>query len=334
LNLTISLFNKKGKNFMGTFTLTGVNYTAEDHTPLWTGIGRDGRVFYSSDAVSWAGYTSPAGESADYWDISFGADSGGNDQWIIATNTTPELRKASDPTTGVDSWSSIDFTGSTDLSRTIEYGANGTWIAGTGGDVHRSTDGGTNWTKITNVASGAGAMYCLATDGAGVWMIGGSGTSILKSYDDGLNWYVSGTNVGQVNGIEYNNGVWFLASNTTTSYRATSIAQSNTTDTWSAVTGISVSLWAVCHVTGNTWMTAKKASSPVYLSTDNCASWSAVTNPSVGQVMGLASDGTTIVVCGKDMKVQTSTDNGTTWTQRYTSDRHLLGVEYNKVKPF
>ena len=330
MNLTISLFNKKGKNFMGTFTLTGVNYTAEDHTPLWAGVGRDGRVMYSSDAISWSEYDSPSGTTADYWDISFGEDGSNNDQWIIATNTSVELRKSSDPTTS-NSWSTIDFTGS-ETTRTIEYGANGTWIAATGSDVHRSTDGGATWTKITSGAlSGAGLMLCMATDGAGTWIIGGSSNAV-KSYDDGLNWYNSATGV-RANGIEYNNGVWFIASHTTTSYRATSIAQSNTTDTWSPVTGISEKLWSVCHVTGNTWMAGNFGTTP-YLSTDNCSSWSSVTSPAVGQIMGLASDGATIVICGKGKKIQTSTDNGTTWTLRHTSTEEVLVVEYNKVKPY
>ena len=309
----------------------GVNPPAD----LWAGVGRDGRVMYSEDAITWSEYQSPGGETSDYWDISFGKDGAGADRWIISTNTSPELRHSADPTDSA-SWSSVDFPGSADLARTVEYGANGTWIAGTGDDVFRSTDGGANWTKITDVASGAGTMLCLATDGDGTWLAGGT-SKVLKSYDDGLNWYESLTGAGQTNGVEYNNGVWFIASNNSTSYRATTIAQSDTTDTWSAVTGISVPLWAICHITGDTWMTAGKASSPSnpFLSTDNCASWSPITSPSNGQIMGLASDGTTVVVCGKDSKIHTSTDNGDSWTLRFTSlSADALVVDYNKVKPF
>ena len=324
--------------------LIGVGMRAVDHVPLWTVTGRDGYIAYSHDAISWSEYRSPSSETADYWDISFGKDSNDGPQWIIGTNTSPELRSSVDPTAGDSSWSSIDLPGTADKVRTVEYGANGTWIAGskdtgTGDDkVFRSTDGGDTWTEITAVASGAGTMLCLATDGAGTWLAGGTGTSVLKSTDDGLNWYVSGTSVGQVNGLEYNNGVWFLASNTTTSYRSTSIADNTSTDTWSSVTGISVALWAICHIEGNTWMTAGKASTPSnpFLSTDNCASWSSVTSPSNGQIMGLASDGTTVVTVGKNSKIYTSTDNGSSWSDaRFTSDSaDLLVAEYNKVKPF
>lgn len=303
---------------------------ADPHTALWTGVGRDGRVLYSSDALTWSEYESPVGETSDYWDISFGKDGSNDDLWIISTNTSPELRMAADPTGGNSSWTAIDFPGSSDLARTVEYSATGTWIAATGDDVFRSTDGGANWTKITAVAAGAGLNLCLATDSAGTWLMGGT-LKTLKSYDDGLNWYES--TATRANGIEYNNGVWFLAGNGTTSYRITSIANSNTTDTWTAVTGIAEGLWAICHITGNTWMCSNKGNT-MYLSTDNCASWSSVTSPSAGQIMALASDGTTIVTGNKNNEVLTSTDLGTTWTQRHTSAEQVLVIEYNKVKPY
>ena len=303
----------------------------EDHVPLWAGVGRDGRVMYSSDAESWTEYESPAGETSDYWDISFGKDDSDDARWIVATNTSPELRYSADPTTS-GSWSSIDFSGTSDAARTVEYGDNGTWIAATGDDVFRSTNGGDSWTKITDVESGAGLNLCLATDGAGTWLMGGT-LKTLKSYDDGLNWYES--TATRANGIEYNNGVWFLAGNGTTSYRITSITESDTTDTWSAVTGISEALWAICHITGNTWMTANKGTQ-LYISTDNCASWATtdLANPDVGQIMGLASDGTTIIAGGKGNKISSSTDNGQSWTVRFTSAVDVLVLEYNKVKPF
>ena len=177
-------------------------------------------------------------------------------------------------------------------------------------------------------------MLCLATDGAGTWLCGGT-SKVLKSYDDGLNWYVSQTGIGETNGIEYNNGVWFAASDTTTSYRATTIAHSDTTDSWTAVTGISEPMWAICHISGDTWMAGPKNRYP-YLSTDNCASWTqvGVASPGPGQIYALASDGTTVVLGNKSNKIYTSTDNGATWTLRHTSTKDVLVIDYNKVKPF
>ena len=303
-------------------------------TPLWSGAGRDGYVMWSSDGISWNEYISTDSGSPDYWDIAFGKDGSNNPRWFISTNASAELRYSADPPGGDETWSSIDLPGTADKVRTVEYGVNGTWITASKNDnVFRSTDGGDTWTEITAVAAAAGTLLCLATDGAGTWLAGGT-SKVLKSYDDGLNWYVSLAGTGQTNGVEYNNGVWFVASKGSTSYRATTIVQSDTTDTWAAVTGISESIWAICHITGDTWMTANMSNTP-YLSTDNCASWSGVTSPSSGQIMGLASDGTTIVVAGKDSKIHTSTDNGATWTLRFTSSSaDVLVVDYNKVKPY
>jgi hypothetical protein len=324
---------------MGTFTLTGVTYDAGEeapHVPLWVAVGRDGRVLHSSDAITWSEYQMPPGESSDYWDVSFGKDGNGDDLWAISTSTDPELRLSSDPTAGIGSWSSIDFAGTADKSRTVEYGDNGTWIAGTKNSnaVLRSTDGGASWTKITSVPGGSpGQMICMATDGNGTWVIGGT-LRTLKSYDDGLNWYESLAAGGQINGVEYNNGVWFLAGNGNTSYRATAILNSNNTDNWVAVSGISEPLWGVCHVTGNTWMTANKSDQP-YISTDNCASWSTTAKAQVSaQVMGLASDGTTVVLSTKSDRIYTTTNNGTSWTHQHTSVIDILVVDYNKVKPY
>ena len=303
-------------------------------SPLWVGVGRDGRVMYSPDAINWVEYESPPGESSDYWDVSFGKDSSNNQRWIVATNTSPEIRYSADPAVS-NSWSSIDFSGTNDVTRVVEYGANGTWIAATGDDVFRSTDGGDTWTKITDVVSGAGLNICLATDGIGNWVMGG-GVKVLKSTDDGLNWYVTLQSVGQTNGVEYNNGIWFRAGNGSTSHRIASLTDNNSVDNWSSVTGLSNSaLWAICHIDGDTWMTANKGNT-LYISTDNCASWTnaGLASPSSGQIMGLASDGTTVVSVGKDNKVNTSTDNGQSWTTRFTSAVDLLVVEYNKVKPF
>jgi hypothetical protein len=308
------------------------------HTPLWVGVGRDGRVLYSSNAISWSEYQSPSGETGDYWDISFGKDGSNNDRWVISTNKSPEIRYSADPTAGDGSWSTVNIPGipGGDV-RTVEYGGSSIWIAGGGEDnVMRSSDGASSWTEITGLPAGTTTMLCLATDGTGVWLAAGTGTKILKSYDAGLNWKVSGTGFDQINGLEYNNGVWFATGNDGESFRATSIAQSDTTDTWTAVTGISEDMWAIAHITGNTWMAGNKGDQP-YLSTDNCASWTTTgvaSIPGGGQIMGLASDGTTIVCGDKDKKLHTSTDLGATWTLRHTSAEQILVLEYNKVKPF
>jgi len=304
------------------------------HDPLWVAIGRDGTVCHSTDAVSWSEYRVPVGTSVDYWDLSFGKDGNNDDMWVISTGIAdPELYVASDPTTDADDWSAVNFT-TTHKTRATEYGANGTWIASRNknpsGTVQRSTNGGVTWTEISTGLTGVGVNLSVATDGAGLWLIGGASKTI-KSHDDGLTWYVSHEERG--NRIEYNNGVWLKTNNGTHPHYATSISDSDTLDTWNSITISNQSTWAVCHVSGNDWLLSR--ASDVWKSTDNCASWSKVTRPTgVGQVMGIATDGTIAVVCGKDSGISYTSNLGTSWTSAHDADRQLLSIEYNKVKPF
>ena len=338
-NLT-SIGKVAGKNKADIVKVSGVDASAGGgapaHNPLWVAIGRDGRLCHSTDAINWAEYTIPVGTSVDYWDLSFGKNGLGNDMWVISTGiASPELYTATDPTTDENDWSSVNFT-TTHKTRAAEYGANGTWIAtrnkNTGGTVQRSTDGGSSWTQISTGLSGVGLHLCIATDGNGLWVIGGVSKTI-KSYDDGLTWHVS--HAARGNRIEYNNGVWLRSEHTSYSYYATSISSNSSVDTWSTINVGSGSAiyWAVCHVSGNNWLLSR--ASDIYKSTDNCVSWAKVTRPAgISTVMGLATDGTTVVVCGKGSRIAYTTDLGATWTAAFTASRQLLAVEYNKVKPF
>ena len=308
---------------------------APAHDPLWVCIGRDGRVLHSTDGATWSTeYVVPVGTLVDYWDLSFGKNGSNEDMWVISTGiASPELYTASDPTTDADDWTAFNF--STDhKTRATEYGDNGTWIATrnktSSGTIQRSTDGGATWTEISTGITGTGTHLCIATDGNGLWLIGGVSKTI-KSYDDGLTWYVS--HAGRGNRIEYNNGVWLKTNNGTNAHYATSIANSDTLDTWNSITAGGNSTWAVCHVSGNDWLLSR--ASDVWKSTDNCVSWTKVTRPTgVGFVMGLATDGTTVVACGKDTGIAYTTNLGTTWTSAHDAGRQLLSIEYNKVKPF
>ena len=192
---------------------------APAHDPLWVCIGRDGTVCHSTDAATWSEYRVPVGTSVDYWDLSFGKDGNNDDMWVISTGiASPELYTASDPTTDADDWSAVNFS-STHKTRATEYGVNGTWIAtrnkNPSGTIQRSTDGGSSWTEISTGLTGVGVNLCIATDGDGLWLIGGASKTI-KSHDDGLTWYVSHEERG--NRIEYNNGVWLKTNNSSNAH--------------------------------------------------------------------------------------------------------------------
>lgn len=325
-----------GKNKTDVAKVDNTTVTAGPaHSPLWVCIGRDGRVLHSTDATTWSvEYVVPVGTSVDYWDLAFGKNGSDEDMWVISTGVAdPELYIAADPTNDADDWSAVNFA-ATHKTRATEYGANGTWIStrnkNPSGTVQRSTNGGSTWTEISTGLTGVGVNLCIATDGAGLWIIGGASKTI-KSYDDGLTWYV--THADRGNRIEYNNGVWLKTNNGSNPHYATSISSSSSTDTWNSITISNQSTWAVCHVAGNNWLLSR--ASDVWKSTDNCATWSKVTRPSgVGFVTGLATDGTTVAACGKDTGISYTTNLGTSWTSAHNADRQLLSIEYNKVKPF
>ena len=124
----------------------------------------------------------------------------------------------------------------------------------------------------------------------------------------------------------------------------TSVAESDSTDTWTAIDPPTSNRAAdgIAHVTGSTWMLGA-ARRNIYKSTDNAASWSSVTKlakPGGAQTSNnpysMASDGTSVVVVGKEGYINVSTDLGSSWTIAHTmsANQSLVSVEYNKVKPF
>ena len=210
-------------------------------------------------------------------------------------------------------------------------------------------DFGVTWvdTTINNIPGNAPkASDSLATDGNGLWMTGmGTLGVILKSFDDGVNWYKS-TDLGSDKhiGMEYANGVWVATEEGESINTCTSVALSDTTDTW---TQTSPPVWnraadAITHVAGSTWMLGATRRN-MYLSTDNAASWTSVTSlPKYGggntnnNAYSLASDGTSIVATGREGYINVSTDLGDSWLTVHTmsANQHMVSVEYNKVKPF
>jgi len=245
---------------MATFTL--LNVPIVPHIPLWTAVGRDGKICYSSDAVNWSEYQAPIGTSTDYWDIAFGQKSGA-DWWVISRDNATELLVSLDPTAGAGSWTTLDIAGS-HATYATEYGANGTWIsAAKSTQIHRSTDGGTTWAQITPGVVNAGTQRCIATNGTGTWVIGCSSKTI-KSSDDGLTWSESFTNGGAANKVEYYNGLWAITGDGSQSWYTSTISNDNIADTWTTLN--LGSRWGLCHVSETTWIIGDKTAGGAYIS--------------------------------------------------------------------
>lgn len=319
------------------------------HSPLWVAVGGT-KLVYSTDAIPTGSWTevSLAGIFS-FKDLTFGKNASGTDTWYGCSTTDSKAVGYSTDPADASSWSTVNPPGSGG-GTTIEYGATETLIMGREHEnytIRRSTDYGINWVDSTiNSANDSKASDSLATDGAGTWLAGmGVLGVILKSYDDGINWYRS-ADLGSDKhiGLEYANGVWVATENGETINICTSVGENTSTDTW---TQIDPPVWnrsadAVTHVTGSTWMIGASRRN-MYKSTDNAASWTSVTSLTKyggggtdNNAYSLASDGTTVVATGREGYINVSTDLGATWTTPHTmsANQHMVSVEYNKVKPF
>ena len=354
-NLLSAINKVQGVNDTDIEKINGLDFgEAEEaeHSPLWVAVGGT-KLAYSTDAdaSTWTEIT-VANVSA-FKDLTFGKNGSNTDTWYGCSTTDSKGAAYSTDVTDANSWSTVNPPGSGG-GTTIEYSATGTLIMGREHEnysIRRSTDFGVTWvnTTINNIpGNDPKASDSLATDGNGLWMAGmGTLGVILKSYDDGVNWYKS-TDLGSDKhiGLEYNNGVWIATEQGETINRCTSVAQSDTTDTW---TQTAPPTWnrpadAITHVTGNTWMLGATRRN-MYKSTDNGATWTAVTSldnvaatsaQTNNNAYSMASDGTTVVATGRNGYINVSTDLGQTWTVAHTmsSNQHMVSVEYNKVKPF
>jgi hypothetical protein len=321
---------------------------AAEHSPLWVAVGGV-KLAYSTNGTDWT-ETSLAGV-INIKDLTFGKNANGADTWYgCSTSDSKAFGYSTDPG-DASSWSTVNPPGSGG-GTAIEYSVNGTIIMGREHEnysIRRSTDYGITWVNSTIGSIPGNApkqTNSLATNGEGLWVAGMGGLGvILKSFDDGITWYKS-ADLGSDNhpGLEYANGVWVATEASKTFNICTSVAESNTTDTWTQIdppgsrTGDSIT-----HVTGSTWMIGGGRRN-MWKSTDNAASWTQVTSlPNYGagistnnNAYSLASDGTNVIATGREGYINISTDLGATWTTVHTmsANQHMVSVEYNKVKPF
>jgi hypothetical protein len=348
---SIAKINGKTVNSYTKINGQTISSTPAEHSPLWVAVGGS-KLAYSTDAIPTGSWTeiSLAGIFS-FKDLTFGKNASGTDTWYGCSTTDSKAVGYSTDPTDASSWSTVNPPGSGG-GTTIEYGATETLIMGREHEnyaIRRSVNFGVTWvdTTINNIpGNDPVASDSLATDGNGLWLAGmGTLGVILKSFDDGINWYKS-TDLGNDKhiGLEYANGVWVATEEGESINTCTSVALSDNTDTW---TQTSPPVWsrsadAITYVTGSTWMLGA-ARRNIYKSTDNAASWTDVTKlakPGGAQTSNnpysMASDGTNVVVVGKEGYINVSTDLGSNWIIAHTmsSNQGLHAVEYNKVKPF
>jgi hypothetical protein len=202
-----------------------------------------------SDLTSWSSYEAIPSTSRRPWDIGFGKDNSGNGIYIATFDNDDELAVSGTDVTATDAWTDVDL--SSDLSgdrdqNIIMWGARadgtaaGTWMSGgkqTGKRIHRSIDGGANWTNIDlSGVSGhdtARNIVCMASDGSGNWAFGQE-NRWYSSTNDGASFSattpISSNAPGQTRGVVYTNSSWVWIYSRSSQLFARSCADSDITD--------------------------------------------------------------------------------------------------------
>jgi hypothetical protein len=200
-----------------------------------------------ADVTAWEGnmYAIIGSSSVDTIDIGYGLDGSGNAKWMTVSNTNADEIKFDDNNdiTDESAWTTHNI--HTDYGNakqsTIVYGAGdgasdsssgssvtrvGCWISSgrTSSSnvwVHRSVDGGANWTHLnlqglTNIAGSTSSdnhLHGLASDGTGNWMVAQKGNLYFSS-DSGVSFaYLiqpSGNGAHLIRDIVYTNSTWVV----------------------------------------------------------------------------------------------------------------------------
>ena len=213
----------------------------------------NGFVAYAenSDLTSWTSYSSTDHSNTAY-DIGFGKDNSGNGIYIVTRDHDDrELEVSGTDVTSTDNWTEVDL--SSDLSSVrqqyvIMWGARadgtaaGTWMSAgkqNGQRIHRSTDGGANWTNvdlsgISNHDANRG-IQSMASDGQGNWAFAQE-NRWYYSTNDGASFSattpITSDVPGQSRGVVFTNNSWVWIYSRSSQIYVRSCAASDITD-WS-----------------------------------------------------------------------------------------------------
>jgi hypothetical protein len=194
------------------------------------------------------------------------------------------------------------------------HGSGGTIMMGANSALYRSTDGGFSFVK----SAIAGTPRSFASDGAGNWLMAGvnGGAPIIRSsIDDGVTWSdvsVTLTGASEAKCAIYANGAWIVAGS------SGKVARSTTGPSGPFVESSAAGMKSIaaCASSADTIMLIGLDAyyEPACArSTDNGATWEALTHVSTVFLNAVAVSGSTWVVANADAAVMVSADNGDTW---------------------
>ena len=183
--------------------------------------------------------------STDLTDIAYGLDSSGNPQWMVTGlgGNDEILFDGNNDITDESAWTNENLDNAEGKRIKILYGAGdgasdsssgssetrvAAWLAvgrnaANAVYVHRSTDGGSNWTSLnldglTNIVGGSSDDWIrgLASDGLGTWLAGQKG-NLYISTDSGISFSFliqpTGNGTHLIRDIVYTNSTWVLSQN-------------------------------------------------------------------------------------------------------------------------
>jgi len=286
----------------------------ETGSSMWIAVGGNGLLAHSPDGVTWTydpisnlinvgnnmGEGLAYGESAD----------GSTQAWVMANKFTAlEISTDADPSDG-GGWTNFNIPGY-NAARDVSWSSGTrTFIAcGDSTSIMRSTDLGASWNTVAIGAIGSEDFQKITNNGAEIWLMARF-NGIWRSSDDGLTWALIHSLPSAVGDLAYNNGVW-IAFNEAEIYRS-----DDDGNTWSAATFNNNS------PAGHVWRGAASGGTIIgvgvwgnmWKSTDAGLTFDRVSNAMSNSMYDIATDGDTWVACGNGAQIQTSTDNGVTWT--------------------
>lgn len=99
-------------------------------------------------------------------------------------------------------WTAVTSGTSNDLQSVWFTSANNGWIAGDGGVVLKSVNGGVSWARDLTVGASENLMCVRFADAGHGWFVGSSGV-VVRTADGGANWSRTHPTVSQLNGVSF-----------------------------------------------------------------------------------------------------------------------------------
>ncbi len=198
-----------------------------------------------------------------------------------------------------------------------------TIYAGAGQGVFKSTDNGDTWTSISNGLAGIYAIYDFAFIGTDIFA--GTLNNVYKTSDGGANWTYSGTGLFNATKLVGNSTNLFAGFSND---GGISVSGDNGAN-WSAPTLSTYPIRALA-VNGNNLFAA--SSDTIFLSTNNGATWTQVSNGiSINNkwTLSIIFDGNRVIAGTRGGGVYISDNNGTSWT--FVGTGLPLGSYVNKM---